>query len=163
MNFLIYFGDLLCKKYIFFIAHGVQLDNGVDPPWSFTAWHLNLFLSIWEDNLFDSQSVVGWDNSYMGPTTIIVHIRSMYLNGCIVYNSLFQFVIENKVIQFQIPSFIGWDLLGSRLDHVGGTLVEIYSSTSGTYIHTLVKSQWRALFGHVQIVFHGTLTRVLND
>jgi hypothetical protein len=33
---LTYFGDLLCKKYIiylfiYFIARGVQLDNGVDP------------------------------------------------------------------------------------------------------------------------------------
>ena len=27
-----YFGDPLCKKYIFFIARGVQLDNGVDHP-----------------------------------------------------------------------------------------------------------------------------------
>ena len=32
-NVLTYFGDPLCKKYIFFIACGVQLDNGVDPPW----------------------------------------------------------------------------------------------------------------------------------
>ena len=27
-----YFGDPLCKKEISFIARGVQLDNGVDPP-----------------------------------------------------------------------------------------------------------------------------------
>jgi hypothetical protein len=29
---LTYFGDPLCKKYFFFIARGIQLDNGVDSP-----------------------------------------------------------------------------------------------------------------------------------
>ena len=27
-----HFGDALCKKYISFITHGVQLDNKVSPP-----------------------------------------------------------------------------------------------------------------------------------
>ena len=29
---LTYFGDPLCNLF-YFIARGVQLDNGVDPPW----------------------------------------------------------------------------------------------------------------------------------
>ena len=31
--FFTYFGDPLSEKLIFFSARGVQLDNGVDPPW----------------------------------------------------------------------------------------------------------------------------------
>ena len=29
---LAHFGDALCKKFIFFIARGVQFDNEVHPP-----------------------------------------------------------------------------------------------------------------------------------
>ena len=33
---LTHFGDVLCKKWILFIASGVQIDNGVHPPRDFS-------------------------------------------------------------------------------------------------------------------------------
>lgn len=113
--------------------------------------------------MHDSQLPLGWDNSYMGPTTIIVHIRSMYLDGCTVDNSLFQFcnlkwsnLISNPKLRWMRST---WIRSGPHWGYIGWDLRE-HKWNLYPYPHKveMVSSLWSCS----NLVFHGTLANSIE-